>query len=230
MYFKKSTAHTSTRKIQQRTKKATPRCPFSNFWWLRWWLRSRSFTESKLFSRFLRLIWLLIQLNKHDFKFQIVTRFQQNKLLSAQKISSRQVSNYFQIDKILFLTRCKANYFWHKRQAPDKFQIIYKISNWIPDKIQSRLLSAQKKVLDKFQDFQILLFKIPSTIQSYRDYCSNRQSHCSFTWSWDHCLNVWITVQTTLITVQLPNHKVTVQITVVTVQLPDHEVTVQVTV
>ena len=170
MYFKKSTAHTNTRKIQQRTKKATPRCPFSNFWWLRWWLRSRSFTESKLFSRFLRLIWLLIQLNKHDFKFQIVTRFQQNKLLSAQKISSRQVSNYFQIDKILFLTRCKANYFWHKRQAPNKFQIIYKISNWIPDKIQSRLLSTQKKSfgqISRFSDFTVqdskLLFKVTET-------------------------------------------------------------------
>ena len=99
-----------------------------------------------------------------------MTRFQQNKLLSAQKISSRQVSNYFQIDKILFLTRCKANYFWHKRQAPDKFQIIYKISNWIPDKIQSRLLSAPKKSfgqISRFSDFTVqdskLLFKVTET-------------------------------------------------------------------
>ena len=100
---------------------------------------------------------------------------------------------------IRFLIRCKVNYLWHKRKAPNKFQIIFqidkislldswqvlkqiidKISNWIPDKMQSRLLSAQKEDPDKFQNFKFYFSKIPSYCSSYQDYCSNYcSSYCS---------------------------------------------------
>jgi hypothetical protein len=102
--------------------------------------------------------------------------------------------------QIGFLTNCKIDYFRQKRISSEQNSKVFK---------DSKLL---------------LTVKLPRLLFKCMNHCSNYPSHYSIAWSRDHCSNDRITVQTAIVTVQLPGPEITVQ---VTIQLTD--VTVQLT-